>query len=362
MSANENNFRDQPFSLTSWNYGTYFQTNPMRNTNTNAKPPISEINKKIERANSALVSDKIVNDEYMKYLKEFKDIQRPSFRDTSKTRSSTKCVKYQLSFDEWYTLKAKQEEIFKKVKMIKENEDQKFEYFNKKIDENYDLVKNEKFNNWLTKKQSEKAKQEKEKQIKVDKKLMEKELKENDKRNKMNDWIKGQAMNMERNHRVQKMKMEKEKEENAKKQKEEEIKKTKAEEAFKLWIKSKEMQKRISNIENSTDSKSNNDKKMKRTMSQGTMKVVIGPYSLAKDLRNMQKKLIEYNNDYNAHNNYDYNEYEENDPNSGNMHQNYPQTQSAEDDQQTYENKNIDDSLQELSSIKKETPQEVDDD
>lgn len=53
---------------------------------------------------------------------------------------SSKSFKFQLSWEEWAAVKAKQQEIFKKVKIIKESEDQNFEYFNQKVDENYKVI------------------------------------------------------------------------------------------------------------------------------------------------------------------------------------------------------------------------------
>ncbi len=55
-------------------------------------------------------------------------------------KNCNKNFRYQLSFEEWSAVKAKQSEIAKKVKIIKESEDQNFEFFNKKIDDNYKII------------------------------------------------------------------------------------------------------------------------------------------------------------------------------------------------------------------------------
>jgi len=58
----------------------------------------------------------------------------------SNNKTNVKPFKFQLSFEEWAAVKAKQQEIFKKVKIIKESEDNNFEFFNKKIDDNYRII------------------------------------------------------------------------------------------------------------------------------------------------------------------------------------------------------------------------------
>lgn len=186
----------------SWNYGSYYPCNPYYNKREHDVEKSSNfvngnnynnIDHNHERSNSACLNqfgkrklpedEKIVTEDYLQMMKDFKVIK--SQTNTSKTsmkrnKSSTQirtscndqeelqgehyqnaqnisqysnsqsqnknCVsvnkpfKYQLSYEEWAAVKAKQIEITKKVKIIKESEDQNFEFFNKKINENYKII------------------------------------------------------------------------------------------------------------------------------------------------------------------------------------------------------------------------------
>jgi hypothetical protein len=179
------------FSLSSWNYGSFHHCNPFYQQGEYIK---SANNKNDNRRSDSVnpiggkrilkEEEKIVTEEYLKNLKEYK-IMKGENRTLTKNKSasilkvacsqsniktqedcaaqpvytsqhsiskqnittpnsnfnSKKNLKYQLNFKEWALVKDKQQEIFKKVKKIKEDEDKNFEYFNKKIDENYQVVK-----------------------------------------------------------------------------------------------------------------------------------------------------------------------------------------------------------------------------
>jgi len=158
----------------SWNYGSFHPSNPYYNRQ---NPPKDSSNKtgEIKRSCSANLNrhgkrilqeeEKIVTEDYLKTLKEFKTIknighksstnlnrQNPqggeenndSENDASMMKvmnSSKKNYKYQLSYEEWIAVKAKEQEIYNNVKLIKDKEDQNFENFNTKINENYNIVK-----------------------------------------------------------------------------------------------------------------------------------------------------------------------------------------------------------------------------
>jgi hypothetical protein len=179
----------------SWNYGSCYPCNPYynkreqeveRNTNYNS-------DNNHERSQSAGLNqfgkrklqedEKIVTEDYLQMMKDFKVIksQNTGGNKMKRNKSSAqirissnehlggensqnyhnsqnlsqyshsqsqiknpnttnKPFKYQLSFEEWAAVKAKQMEITKKVKIIKESEDQNFEFFNKKINENYKII------------------------------------------------------------------------------------------------------------------------------------------------------------------------------------------------------------------------------
>ena len=188
MSADHRPYQQNKpgYALSSWNYGSFHNCNPyhiqqhnMANENIKQKNEFTS-HTRAHSANPNRIlpaEEKIVTEDYLIMMKEFKAIKsndnttiklkknkssaqliaRDIYDDNlnnqstsqfmmntssqySNKKNSIKAFKYQLSFDEWAAVKAKQLEISKKVKIIKESEDQNFEYFNKKIDENYKII------------------------------------------------------------------------------------------------------------------------------------------------------------------------------------------------------------------------------
>jgi hypothetical protein len=169
--SKEPTYEQTGYALSSWNYGSFHHCNPYYQrreyikSESKAQPPSSVV---LNEYGKRLLRDeeKIVSEEYLvvlKDLKTFKSLNQNIPKKTSSTNlitnkeeksislekdeNYTSCqnskinkMKYQLSFDEWNAVKAKQKEISTKVKVIKESEDQNFESFNKKIDENYKFV------------------------------------------------------------------------------------------------------------------------------------------------------------------------------------------------------------------------------
>ncbi len=144
---------ESKYGLSSWNYGSYHYNNPCY-----TKPKNQENQKHLQRSQSANFNkygkrqlsqeEKIVTDDYLKAIKDTKTMKKlnrkDSFNNPSYNNSQStlkKNLKYQLTFEEWTIMKNAQNEIYKNVQNIKETEDKKFELFNKKVDENYDIIK-----------------------------------------------------------------------------------------------------------------------------------------------------------------------------------------------------------------------------
>lgn len=155
---------------------------------------------------------------------------------------------------------------------------------------------------------------------------------------KLEVWFKRQAEILDTETKLKKNKKDKIKEETQLKQKDEEMKKLRANEAFKYWIMKKEEEKKYEKKKKTEVLETNNSRNTPKSFQrQG---IPIGPYSIAKDLKKIQKKLLTKNctsaiKDF--PNQREYASYDE-------------------DKVETYSKGNIEDSLQELSSIKKDTP------
>lgn len=188
------------------------------------------------------------------------------------------------------------------------------------------LYRNDAFVDWKKKKESAKRDQLDRKRMVEEKKTMEKQEKDKVKSETMDRWFLRQAAIMEHEYRKNKAKKQKEKDEKDKKQNEENIKKEQAQEAYRLWVKQKEEEK--SKYRNEKDP--NKEKQKKKYTHTPAGKITIGPYTKSKELRELHKRLIDENVYVN-------------------------------EDGDEKKNKNVDDSLEELSSIKKDTPRSVND-
>jgi hypothetical protein len=195
----------------------------------------------------------------------------------------------------------------------------------------------------------------------------------------MEIWFKRQAELLDSESRNKKLKEDKKKEEIRLKLKEENMKKAKANEAFRFWLKKKEEEKKMGRGSGSFQMTHGTQGTQGTQGSQGSnkyynshqgsntastkafsrkQKIPIGPYSNAKDLRKMQQRLLSSssvgsNNVYSQ----DQDNIETNQMNHMDQIENIePQSDYEEDKQEMYSKENIEDSLQELSSIKKDTP------
>ena len=183
----------------------------------------------------------------------------------------------------------------------------------------YLILRNDVFNEWKQTKLTQKQKALDEKRMLEEKKLYEKQEKEKLKAINMDRWFMKQAALMEEEYQKKKNKKNKEKDEKEKKQNEEQIKKEQSQEAYRLWCKQKEE-------EEHSKIKQDKVEKIPKKRNINQNRLTLGSYTKSKDLREIHKKLV--NDQYFT----DFNQHEEN------------------------KKTKMDDSLQELSSIKKDTP------
>ncbi len=175
---------------------------------------------------------------------------------------------------------------------------------------------------------------------KADEKNKIQEEKEYVNNSKLEEWFKKQATKLEQEAYIKKVKTQIVKEEKQRQEDEVNQKKQKSSVAYSNWLKKKEMEKDKKLM---TKSSKNNTEKRKRmndmystskdqdNKMNNNFKISIGPYSTGKALRNIEKKLtydFQVNSYYEAH----------------------------EKEKKTTKKK-IDDSFQDLSSIKKDTPE-----
>lgn len=333
------------FSCSSWNYGAYSYSNPyyaqqINKYNTYLKPSENKTGAMINRPQPKLTNfgkrilreeDKIVTNDYLRNINllkkiEGKDLKNEGKFNKSKVKStlhndetynnndvsatqnnnsgnqkskfnkSEEDYKFRLTFDEWCTVKDKQQAIFNKIKKLKEIEDQKMEKINRNVDKKYKEIKDQKYKEWLDNKNREirekKRKKIEDEYIKEQEKIEKQKMKDII----MGEWFKRQAILIENEIKTKKTEeIQKKNEELAKKESEKERAKE-THEVFKRWKEQKDMElreKKRNEMLMATVSKGNNRSNQSNFEKAITNGITIGPYTDAAELRKIQKLLAE---------------------------------------------------------------------
>lgn len=351
----KNNF----YLLSSWNYGSYSPCNPYyktfikkkkQNMNTNPNKPINKAksNEKITQKKITEVNfqnqvkrrplkeeERIVTNEYLKSFNYYKKMQnlmsKGAFRPKSVTRIKITKInnnnnnnniinserdniqskklktennenkqqlqkqRVKLTFNEWLKVKDKQREYCNIIIKKHKEEEKKKKIENKKIEIKYNKIKNQKIKEWLQKKNIESIiKKEIEKRIE-DYKEEEKKQKLERKEEIMNNWFKSQAEKMEKEIIEKKRKKNKEKEEKNLKLKKIQEKQIKGKEAFRIWKENKDNEMRIKKKKENIMKKKEEEQKRKEYLKKRVKSFIIGPYTDAAALREIQNNLMENN-------------------------------------------------------------------
>ena len=317
------------YSCSSWNYGAYSSSNPcyiqqiknsnISNRNRYAIPQNNNIYNKYGKR-QLREEERIVTNEYLKninHMKEMKnaknlfrtksanglrqthrnndnqnqnEVNNNNNNNVTNTKTDMSNYKFRLTYEEWLDVKNKQRMIFNQIKKIKEQEDEKMEKVNMKVDKKYKEIKDKKYKEWLDNKNKEfrmkKLKKLEEELIKEE----EKKKKDEEREEKMNEWFKQQAQKMEEEilEQQKKLREKKEKEKN-----DEEEKKRKRKEAkikFKEWkerkdeeLREKKKEKMMQEYEAKSKSKHSNINKF------NNKGFTIGPYTDAGALKEIQR-------------------------------------------------------------------------
>ena len=338
------------YLLSSWNYGSYSPTNPYYkaclkykkyNTKTNPNHPqtktksnfiyekITEKNK-YNKKRHLKEEERIVTNEYLKsynYYKKMESLMKKGqFRPKSVTRikttninnmvkdnniisdrcqkkekklitdiNSDKKIKCKLTFSDWLKVKDKQKEYCNIILRKHKIEEKKQKIENKKIDIKYNKIKEQKIKEWIQKKNFESIiKKEIEKRIE-DFKEEEKKQRLERKEEIMNNWFKTQAEKMEKEFEEKKKKKVEEKKEKIRKKKEVEEKQKKGKEAFQKWKELKEQEMKIKKRKENINKKKEEEKKRREYLKRRVKSFIIGPYTDAAALREIQNNLMENN-------------------------------------------------------------------
>ena len=356
FSNKSSNPKNNHFLLSSWNYGSYSACNPyyktcmkyknVLKTNPNNQTKIKENfpQKKITGINNPnkkrrlKEEERIVTDEYIKSFNYYKKMQglmkNGKFRPKSVTRikvnninnldndnniisdremqnnkklitdinsqkknknNNKEKIKFKLTFAEWLQVKEKQKECFNIILQKSRMEEKKQKIENKKIDIKYKKIKEQKIKEWFQKKNIEMIiKKEIEKRIE-DFKEEEKKQKMEKKEEIMNNWFKVQAEKMEKEIEEKKKKKQKIKKEKIRKIQEKKEKEIKGKEAFRKWKEMKEKEMKIKKRKENLKKKKEEQQKRKEFLKRRVKSFIIGPYTDAAALREIQNNLMETN-------------------------------------------------------------------
>lgn len=337
-STQKSNF----YLLSSWNYGSYSPTNPFyksyiksTKSTTNTNPNLLSNKKSIPRSTTAthlsLVNstnyqspkrflkeeERIVTNEimdcYVHYNKMQKHIKKGTFRPKSVNRIITSNLmidntkkmkkiktniinyKYKLTFTEWINIKNKQREIFNEIVKKRKSKEEDNEEMYKRIDLKYQEVKEQKIKEWARKKDNEKIlkkKIEKKKEI-----LKEEEKKEREERKEeiMNKWFKEQAKKMEKEIEYKKKKKIEDLRKKNLKIIEKNQKKILNMEAFREWKLGKDLELKKRRKEEKIQKMKNEAKKKREYLKKRVKGFIIGPYTDAAALKEVQNIILENN-------------------------------------------------------------------
>ena len=186
----ETNIEPNPYSLSSWNYGCFYQTNnPLaynryRTQNNQPKEkyqrrklkpeekivtenilhgqkdlmamhgilPKEELNQRRKRNKSANFS-RLKNSTNQNENEDTNNNLTTNYNNNNvNIKTDTSNYKYKLSHDEWVEVKNKQLMIFNKIKKIKEEEDLKMKKINNKVNKHYNEITKNKYKEWKKKK------------------------------------------------------------------------------------------------------------------------------------------------------------------------------------------------------------------
>ena len=279
-------------SLSSWNYGSFFQANPYYNQNIQKSQNIF-----INNPTRNIKSERIVKQEYFdnmnfsNYLnRNIEDKIEFRFKLHQKNKENLEKIKeYGKTFTEWKN--SKKEKIHKPQSNEKAEEQKKAE--DEKKMRTPKKIKSE-VRNWKMKKIKLK-KEEEEKKLKAENKKKEEEEPIIKKRKEeMNLWYKKKDEKKKKQKKIKKIKEKEEKEEKEKKEKK---KKEENKIIFINWSKDKMNERRNKKkleIEKKNRTKNKDNKRIKTAE-------IIGPFYYAKNLREIQKKY--YSNMNKSNNN-----------------------------------------------------------
>ena len=331
MNSNTN------FSLSSWNYGSYSNSNPYFQQGVRPipaqyqQPNIPKTsNYNYNKFGKRILpeEERIVTNDYMSTINHMKKMKQSELNKQKKKRKNkniqkvkekegeeelneqnitqsqndenkkvdiktdTSDYKFRLSFEEWMEVKRKQQMIFNQIKKIKEEEDKKMEKMNMKVDKKYNEIKEKKYKEWLDNKNKEFRKQ---KFLKIQKEIEEeqtKKLKDEEREEKMNEWFKQQAKKMEEEIMIHQIELKRNKEIEKEKEQMKKLRKKENKIAFKEWKERKDEEMKIIKQKKLEEEKLN-ESKSKHSAYNKNKGFIIGPYTDAGALKEIQKFVNE---------------------------------------------------------------------
>ena len=331
MNSNTN------FSLSSWNYGAYSNSNPYFHQGVRPisaqyqQPNIPKtFNYNYNKFGKRILpeEERIVTNDYMSTINHMKKMKQAELNKQKKKRKNkniqkekekegeeelneqnitqsqndenkkvdiktdTSDYKFRLSFEEWMEVKRKQQMIFNQIKKIKEEEDKKMEKMNMKVDKKYNEIKEKKYKEWLDNKNKEFRKQ---KFLKIQKEIEEeqtKKLKDEEREEKMNEWFKQQAKKMEEEIMIHQIELKRNKEIEKEKEQMKKLRKKENKIAFKEWKERKDEEMKIIKQKKLEEEKLK-ESKSKHSAYNKNKGFTIGPYTDAGALKEIQKFVNE---------------------------------------------------------------------
>lgn len=216
----------------------------------------------------------------------------------SQSNQKNSAARLGVTYEEWNELKKEEFRITKAYQRMAEENKEALEQKKQEIVKQYEPTKKEIIDKWKEAKKTQmqadiemKKRQEQEKLIKKLQRKKESEV-------RIDVWLKNQAQKIEMENRI-KEELEKEKQEKRKKEiMNEETKQILRKKCFEEWVKKKEVEMQLNSSSNDLSKTDKRDRKSK-------LNLIIGPYSFAKDLREVKKIKEAYQDQGESENNCD---------------------------------------------------------
>lgn len=254
------------------------------NTSKNISDKPTYLNDKSQVGNNTRKSNTLLNDSTKNNNSKSGQSKIKRSDSLSQANRKNSAIKLGVTYEEWLELKAEELKITKAYQRMAEENKEALEQKKAEIARQYEPTKNEIYLKWIETKKKQKQAEAEQKKRQEQEKLIKKLQRKKESEKRIEAWIENQVEKIEIENRI-KEELEKEKQEKRKKElMNEETKQILREKCFYEWLKRKESEGQLNRSSSNNLSKTGEKRERKSKLN-----IIIGPYSYAKDLREIKR-------------------------------------------------------------------------